>query len=166
MNGLGGCLNTHDDIRCQRHTVIDQHSGHNAHDNRLNPTPIINDHRSNGNQNIQHRRSDIGNPGKPIDQGCGDLLELGAVSNLVDLGQDRGKHGKGLILHPGPNLRPSLGHGIELCVGFVRHSKHGVLHHFSRYLAFLCNRLDGTFRNAHIFFNGSCDTRRTIQNGI
>ena len=85
---------------------------------------------------------------------------------MVDFGQDRGKHRKGLILHINPNLRPSLGHGIELCVGFVRHSKHGVLHHFSRYLAFLCNRLNGTFRNPHILFNGSCDTRRTVQNRI
>ena len=166
MNGLGRCLNAHNGICHQRHTVINQHSGHNTHDDRLNPTPIINDHRSNGNQNIQHRRSHICNPRKPIDQGCGDLLELGAVSNLVDLGQDRGKHGKGFIFHPGPNLRPSLGHGIELCVGFIRHSKHGVLHHFSRYLAFLCNRLDGTFRNPHILFNSSCDTRCTVQNGV
>ena len=165
MNGLGRCLNAHNGICHQRHTVINQHSGHNTHDDRLNPTPIINDHRSNGNQNIQHRRSHICNPRKAVDQAGGHFLELGAVSNLVDFGQDRGKHRKGLILHPGPNLRPSLGHGIEFCVGFVRHSKHGVLHHFSRYLAFLCNRLDGTFRNAHIFFNGSCDTRRTIQNG-
>ena len=85
---------------------------------------------------------------------------------MVDFGQDRGKHRKGLILHINPNLRPSLGHGIELCVGFVRHSKHGVLHHFSRYLAFLCNRLNGTFRNPHILFNGSCDTRRTVQNRV
>ena len=166
MNCLNCGLNRHNGISNQHDTVIDQHSGHNAHDNRLNPTPIINDHGSNGNQNIQHRRSNIGNPGKAIDQGRGHLLELGTIGNLIDFGQDRGEHGKGLILHPGPNLRPSLGHGIELCVGFVRHSKHGVLHHFSRYLAFLCNRLDGTFRNAHIFFNGSCDTRRTVQNRV
>nr|DAZ23479.1 MAG TPA: hypothetical protein [Caudoviricetes sp.] len=145
-NGLNGVIGDHGSVK--NHIS----ASHTQNDWR-NPTPIINNPRSAVDQQIKNPCGNRSNGGKAIDNTIGHGFKLGAVGDLVQLVQDRGEDGKGLILHGSPDLAPSLGHTIEFFFNIISRRKHGVLDNIGADLPFRSHCSDLTNGNIQIISN-------------
>ena len=131
-----------------------------------NPTPIINNPRSAVDQQIKNPRGNRSNGGKAIDNTIGHGFKLGTVGNLVQLVQDRGKDGKGLILHGSPDLAPSLGHTIEFFFNIISRRKHGVFDNIGGDLSFRSHCSDLSNGNIQIISNALNNAGGIFKNAV